>query len=77
MRQRAPVAVFDAPASGRLAVAEAVTNILAATLLASPIFACPPYWMAACGEPGEDATSMHGRAVGVELCASWGSPSRW
>ena len=32
MGERAPVAVLDAPASGRLAVAEAITNIMAADI---------------------------------------------
>ena len=39
MGERTPVAVLDAPASGRLAVAEAITNILAAdidSLVADP-----------------------------------------
>ncbi len=34
MGERAPVAVLDAPASGRLAVAEAITNIMAADIRA-------------------------------------------
>ena len=32
MGERAPVAVLDAPASARLAVAEAITNIMAADI---------------------------------------------
>ena len=32
MGERAPVALLDAPASGRLAVAEAITNIMAADI---------------------------------------------
>src|SRR5690606_37140015 len=52
---RMPVAAVDAPASGRLAVGEALTNLLAAPVssLSSVKLSCN--WMAACGEPGEDA----------------------
>ena len=55
MGERTPVAVLDAPASGRLAVAEALTNILAADIGALADVRLSANWMAACGEPGEDA----------------------
>jgi phosphoribosylformylglycinamidine synthase len=73
MGERTPVAVLDAPASGRLAVAEAVTNILAADIGALGDIRLSANWMAACGEPGEDAAlfdTVH--AVGVELCPQLG-----
>ena len=35
MGERAPVALLDAPASGRLAVGEAITNIIAADVRAA------------------------------------------
>ena len=61
--------VLDAPASGRLAVAEAITNILAADIDSLAQIRLSANWMAACGEPGEDAAlyaTVH--AVGEELC---------
>ena len=53
--ERMPLASVDAPASGRMAVGEALTNLLAApvTGLAGVKLSCN--WMAACGEEGEDA----------------------
>jgi phosphoribosylformylglycinamidine synthase len=73
MGERTPVAVLNAPASGRLAVAEAITNILAADILRLTDIRLSANWMAACGEPGEDADLYATvRAVGVELCATLG-----
>ena len=71
--ERMPVASVNAPASGRLAVGEALTNLLAApiTALSSVKLSCN--WMAACGEPGEDAAlydTVH--AVAMELCPELG-----
>ena len=53
--ERMPLASVDAPASGRMAVGEALTNLLAAPIagLAGLKLSCN--WMAACGEAGEDA----------------------
>jgi phosphoribosylformylglycinamidine synthase len=73
MGERTPVAVLNAPASGRLAVAEAITNILAADIRRLTDIRLSANWMAACGEPGEDADLYATvRAVGVELCTSLG-----
>jgi phosphoribosylformylglycinamidine synthase len=70
---RSPVAVLNAPASGRLSVAEAVTNIMAADVRHLTDIRLSANWMAACGEPGEDADLYATvRAVGVELCAALG-----
>ena len=62
MGERTPVAVLDAPASGRLAVAEAITNILAADIESLSRRPLSANWMAACGEPGEDAALYDDRA---------------
>jgi phosphoribosylformylglycinamidine synthase len=73
MGERTPVAVLDAPASGRLAVGEALTNILAADIGSLSDVKLSANWMAACGEPGEDAAlyaTVH--AVGEELCPALG-----
>jgi phosphoribosylformylglycinamidine synthase len=73
MGERAPVALLDAPASGRLAVAEAVTNMAAADIGRLQDIRLSANWMAACGEAGEDADLYATvRAVGIDLCASLG-----
>jgi phosphoribosylformylglycinamidine synthase len=73
MGERTPVAVLDAPASGRLAVAEAVTNILAADVGSLEQIRLSANWMAAAGEEGEDAALYATvRAVGEELCPALG-----
>ena len=72
MGERTPLAALDAPASGRMAVAEAITNLLAAPIELSRI-KLSANWMAACGEPGEDAALYETvKAVGLELCPALG-----
>jgi phosphoribosylformylglycinamidine synthase len=72
MGERTPLASIDAPASGRMAVAEAITNLLAAPIELSRV-KLSANWMAACGEPGEDAALYATvAAVGVELCPALG-----
>ena len=52
--ERSPLAVIDAAAASRMAIGEAITNIAAADVeLADVKLSCN--WMAACGQPGEDA----------------------
>ena len=70
MGERTPVAVIDAPASGRLAVAEAVTNIAAADIGALAKVRLSANWMAACGNPGEDAALYDTVQAVSELCVS-------
>jgi phosphoribosylformylglycinamidine synthase len=73
MGERAPAAVLNAPASGRLAVGEAITNIIAADVRKLSDIRLSANWMAACGEPGEDADLYATvRAVGAELCTALG-----
>ncbi len=72
MGERTPLASIDAPASGRMAVAEAITNLLAAPIELSRV-KLSANWMAACGEPGEDAALYATvKAVGLELCPALG-----
>ncbi|KKW68121.1 phosphoribosylformylglycinamidine synthase [Lampropedia cohaerens] len=72
MGERSPVASINAAASGRLAIAEAITNLLAAPI-ALPRVKLSANWMAACGEPGEDADLYATvKAVGMELCPALG-----
>jgi len=73
MGERTPVAVLDAPASGRLAVSEAITNILAADIGTLAQIRLSANWMAAAGEPGEDAALYATvQAVAKELCPQLG-----
>jgi len=70
--ERTPLAAIHAPASGRMAVAEAITNLLAAPISLDKV-KLSANWMAACGEPGEDAALYDTvKAVGMELCPALG-----
>ncbi len=60
MGERTPLAADQRPASGRMAVAEAITNMLAAPIELSKV-KLSANWMAACGEPGEDADAVRHR----------------
>ncbi|MDR7333986.1 phosphoribosylformylglycinamidine synthase [Roseateles asaccharophilus] len=72
MGERTPLASVNAPASGRMAVAEAITNLLAAPI-ELPRVKLSANWMAACGEAGEDAALFDTvKAVGMELCPALG-----
>ena len=73
MGERTPVAVLDSAAAARLAVGEAITNILAADVEDLSQIRLSANWMAACGEPGEDAALYAAvKAVGEELCPKLG-----
>ncbi|TMG74268.1 MAG: phosphoribosylformylglycinamidine synthase [Betaproteobacteria bacterium] len=71
--ERTPLAVIDAPASGRMAVSEAITNIAAARIANLGQVKLSANWMAAAGYPGEDAALYDTvRAVALELCPALG-----
>jgi phosphoribosylformylglycinamidine synthase len=71
--ERTPLAVIDAPASGRMAVGEAITNIAAARIASLSSVKLSANWMAAAGYPGEDAALYDTvRAVAMELCPALG-----
>ena len=73
MGERAPLALLDAPASGRMAVGEALTNIAAARIAKLGDVKLSANWMAAAGHPGEDARLFDTvQAVGMELCPALG-----
>jgi phosphoribosylformylglycinamidine synthase len=73
MGERTPLAVINAPASGRIAVGEAITNIAAAKIDNISDIKLSANWMAACGHPGEDALLYDTvKAVGMELCPELG-----
>ena len=72
MGERTPLASVNAAASGRMAVAEAITNLLAAPIELDRV-KLSANWMAACGESGEDAALYETvKAVGLELCPALG-----
>jgi phosphoribosylformylglycinamidine synthase len=71
--ERPPVALLDAAASARLAVAESLTNLAAARVGSLRDVRLSCNWMAAAGHPGEDARLFDAvRAVGEELCPALG-----
>ena len=71
--ERPAIAILDAPASGRIAVGEAITNIAAADVRALSDVKLSANWMASCGDPAEDADLYDTvRALGEELCPALG-----
>ncbi|HEU0219297.1 MAG TPA: phosphoribosylformylglycinamidine synthase, partial [Gallionella sp.] len=71
--ERTPLALLNAPASGRMAVGEAITNIAAARIGKIGDIKLSANWMAAAGHHGEDAALFDTvRAVGMELCPQLG-----
>ena len=55
MGERTPLAMLNAPASGRMAVAESLTNLVVADVLGIHDIKLSANWMAACGVEGQDA----------------------
>jgi phosphoribosylformylglycinamidine synthase len=73
MGERTPLALIDAPASGRMAIGEALTNLAAAGIERLSEVKLSANWMAAAGHPGEDAALYDTvRAVAMELCPALG-----
>ncbi|TXH67205.1 MAG: phosphoribosylformylglycinamidine synthase [Thiothrix sp.] len=73
MGERTPVALVDPPASGRMAIGEAITNLAAADIAQLSDIRLSANWMAAAGYQGEDAALFDTvRAVGEELCPRLG-----
>ena len=73
MGERTPLALLDARAAARMAVAEALTNIASADVAGIDRVVLSANWMAACGEPGEDADLYDAvEAVAMELCPALG-----
>ncbi|HEY1068967.1 MAG TPA: phosphoribosylformylglycinamidine synthase [Thermomonas sp.] len=67
--ERTPLALLDAAASARMAVGEAITNLIAAPVESLNRIKLSANWMAAAGHPGEDARLFDAvKAVGMELC---------
>jgi phosphoribosylformylglycinamidine synthase len=73
MGERTPLALLDAAASARMAVAEAITNIASAPIAHLSHVKLSANWMAPAGHPGEDARLYRAvQAVGAELCPELG-----
>ncbi|CAI8260225.1 MAG: Phosphoribosylformylglycinamidine synthase [Opitutia bacterium UBA7350] len=73
MGERTPIAVLNAPASGRIAIGECLTNLAAANTGAIENIKLSANWMVAAGEDGEDANLYDTvKAVGMELCPALG-----
>ena len=73
MGERTPLALIDAPASGRMAIGETITNLAAASIDKISEIKLSANWMAAAGHPGEDARLYDTvKAVGMELCPALG-----
>ncbi|MCK5263623.1 MAG: phosphoribosylformylglycinamidine synthase, partial [Gammaproteobacteria bacterium] len=71
--ERTPVALLDAPASGRMAIAEAITNIMAAPIDELSGIKLSANWMAPAGHPGEDARLYETvKTVGMDICPKLG-----
>jgi len=71
--ERTPLALLDAPASGRMAIGEAITNLMAAPVESMGKIKLSANWMAAAGYQDEDARLFDTvKAVGMELCPRLG-----
>ncbi|MBK9520548.1 MAG: phosphoribosylformylglycinamidine synthase [Rhodocyclaceae bacterium] len=71
--ERAPLALLDAPASGRMAIGEALTNLAAADIADISQVKLSANWMAATGHGHEDAAlfdTVH--TVGMDFCPALG-----
>ncbi len=73
MGERTPLALLDAPASGRMAIGETLTNLAASRIDKLSDIKLSANWMSAAGHPGEDARLYDTvKAVGMELCPELG-----
>jgi phosphoribosylformylglycinamidine synthase len=73
MGERTPLAVLDAAASGRVAVAESITNLASTHIGDISKIRLSANWMAAAGHPGEDYNLYRTvETVGMELCPALG-----
>ncbi|MGZ8258777.1 MAG: phosphoribosylformylglycinamidine synthase, partial [Methylotenera sp.] len=71
--EKAPLALINAPASGRMAIGEAITNIAACLIDELGDLKLSANWMAPAGHAGEDAALFDTvKAVGMELCPQLG-----
>ena len=73
MGERTPAALINAPASGRMAIGESITNIASANIAALSDLCLSANWMAAAGYNTEDEALYDTvKAVGMEMCPELG-----
>ncbi len=73
MGERTPLALLDGPASARMAIAESITNIMAAPIAKISDIKLSANWMAPAGHAGEDANLYDTvKTVGMEICPQLG-----
>jgi len=72
MGERPPLALIHPAASARMAVAEAITNITAASIKNLSDIKCSANWMAACGSKEENAALFDGVRAASDLCVELG-----
>ena len=71
--EKAPLALINAPASGRMAIGEALSNIAASLINDISDIKLSANWMAPAGHVGEDVALYETvKAVGLELCPALG-----
>lgn len=71
--ERPPLALLDAPASGRMAIGEALTNLASVRIADLSDVKLSANWMCAAGFEGEDEKLFRTvQAVGMELCPQLG-----
>jgi phosphoribosylformylglycinamidine synthase len=72
MGERTPLAMFNGPASARMAITEALTNLVAADVQSLEDIKLSANWMAACGAPGQDAVLYDTVQAASEFCQAAG-----
>ena len=73
MGERTPMALINAPASGRMAIGEAITNIASTRIHSLREIKLSANWMCAAGHQGEDEKLYRTvEAIGMELCPALG-----
>ena len=73
MGERSPLALLDAPASGRMAIGEALTNIAGCNINTLSDIKLSANWMSASGHPGEDEKLYRTvETVGMDFCPKLG-----
>lgn len=72
MGEKSPMAILNAPASGRMAVAEALTNLVASDVQHMHDIKLSANWMAACGTPGQDAALYETVSAVSQWCQKLG-----
>lgn len=73
MGERTPMALLNAPASGRMAIGEAITNIASARIHSLKDIKLSANWMCAAGHKGEDEKLYRTvETIGMDLCPALG-----